>query len=101
MIERHHYFRLTEPHAKGEARAEVARRTREALAPLSGVLAVTVGLPADEDAEAAWDLTVTVRFASLENVAKYRADPAHRRFVDEFLAPKIAVKKIWNFVIDG
>lgn len=101
MVERHHYFRLKPAHATQEARAETAGQILEALTPLPGVLGVTVGLPADEHAEAGWDLTVTVRFASLEDVEAYRADPAHRRFVDEVLAPRIDVKKIWNFTIVG
>jgi len=101
MIERHHYFRLKRPHATPEGRADTARRTRETLSRLPGVLAVTVGLPADEHAAAGWDLAVTLRFSSLDDVERYRADPEHRRFVDEVLAPRIEVKKVWNFTIVG
>ena len=102
MIERHHYFRLKESHATPEGRADTAQRTQVALAGLPGVLAVTVGTPADDHAEAAWDLAVTVCFASLEDIEAYRAHPDHRRFVDEVLGPRIDVKKIWNFtVVDG
>jgi hypothetical protein len=99
MIERHHYFKLRAEHATSEGRKEVARQIAAALRGLSGVLAVTVGVPADDEAEKAWDVAVTVRFASLDDVARYRADPDHRRFVDEFLAPRIEVKKIWNFAL--
>ncbi|MDG2303182.1 MAG: Dabb family protein [Candidatus Binatia bacterium] len=99
MIERHHYFRLKEPHGTPEGRADIAERTMTALAPLPGVLGVTVATPADDHAAAGWDLTVTVRFSSLEDVETYRADPDHRRFVDEVLGPRIAVKKIWNFTV--
>lgn len=101
MIERHHYFRLKEPHATPEGRADTARRTLEALTPLPGVLAVTVALPADDHAASGWDLAVTVRFASLDDVERYRADPAHRSFVDDVLAPRIEVKKVWNFTVTG
>jgi len=99
MIERHHYFRLKEAHATAAGRADTARQSLDALAKIPGVLAITVGLPADEHAEAAWDLTITMRFASLDDIETYRAHPDHRRFVDEVLGPRIAVKKIWNFTI--
>jgi hypothetical protein len=99
VIERHHYFRLKEAHATREGREDTARRTKAALEGLPGVLEVLVAVPADEHAEAAWDLAVTVRFARLEDVERYRADPEHRRFVDEVLAPRIDVKKIWNFAV--
>lgn len=99
MIERHHYFRLKEAHATPEGRADTARRSLDALSKLPGVLAMTVGLPADDHAEAAWDLTITMRFASLDDIETYRADPDHRKFVDEVLGPRIDVKKIWNFTI--
>lgn len=102
MIERHHYFRLTKEYATPEGRADTAQRTWAALSPLPGVRGISVGLPADEHAEAAWDLAVTLRFDGLDDVEAYRADPAHRAFVDEVLGPRIAVKKIWNFTVtDG
>ncbi len=101
MIERHHYFRLIEAYATPEGREDTARRTIAALSSLPGVLAISAGLPADDHAEAAWDLAVTVRFASLEDVEAYRVNADHRRFVDDVLAPRIDVKKIWNFTIAG
>lgn len=97
VIQRHHYFRLKAPHNAPEERAETARRCRESLATLPGVRGITVGLPADDHAEAAWDLTIVMQFETLEDIDAYRADPQHRKFVDEILAPRIDVKKIWNF----
>lgn len=99
MIERHHYFRLKEPHTTAEGRADTARRCTAALSNLPGVRGMTVGLPADDHAEAAWDLTIIMQFDSLEAIEAYRAHPDHRKFVDEVLGPRIDVKKIWNFTI--
>lgn len=99
MIERHHYFRLKEAHATPEGRADTAKRCIDALARLPEVREMTVGLPADEHAEAAWDLTIRMRFDNLGDIDAYRANPDHRKFVDEVLGPRIDVKKIWNFTI--
>ena len=99
-IERHHYFRLTDAFSNPEARQETVRRTIEALQSLPMVRSISGGVPADEHAQDAWDLFLTIRFDGLDDVDAYRAHPDHRRFVDEFLGPRIAVKKIWNFVVE-
>jgi hypothetical protein len=97
MIERHHYFKLKSEHAHPEGRRAVVARVLAVLPGLPGVIEVSAGEPADGDAERSWDLFVTVRFASLADVDAYRADPAHREFVDGFLSPRVEVKKVWNF----
>mgnify|MGYP002079103405 CR=1 FL=1 len=99
MIERHHYLKLRSNLAHPEARAEVVRRVLETLPGLPGVTGVSAGVPADAEAERSWDVVITVRFADLSDIAAYRADPIHRRFVDEFLAPRVEVKKAWNFEV--
>ena len=48
-------------------------------------------LPIDQNADGARD---TTPLPTLEDVERYRADPEHRRFADEVLAPRIDVKKI-------
>jgi hypothetical protein len=97
VVERHHYLKLRSEFAHPEGRAEVVRRVLETLPGLPRVTGVTAGVPADAEAERSWDVLITVRFADVADVAVYRADPAHRRFVDEFLAPRVEVKKAWNF----
>ena len=67
---------------------------------MPGVLDVTVWRAADSHAQAAWDISFRVRFASLEDAEVYGADPAHRAFVDEFLQPRVEVRKAWNFNSD-
>lgn len=97
-IDRHVFVRLKKERA-GE-REEVAAYTARILAGLPGVVRVNAGTPADAHAEAAWDVSVVVRFASLDDVESYRVHPEHRRYVDEYLAPRMDVIKAWNFVVD-
>jgi len=100
MIERFAFVKLAPEHATDAERRALARQALDTLRPLPGVLALTVGLPADPDAVKAWDLCVNVRFATLEDAAAYRAHPAHRRFVDEVVAPRSAARKGWTFEIE-
>lgn len=96
MIERHHYFKLKEEFATDTGRHELAEKLKAGLPGLPGVEEVVVGLPADKDA-LVWDVALRVDFASLAAIELYREDPGHRRFVAAEVAPKIEIKKIWNF----
>jgi hypothetical protein len=100
MIDRYHFLKLRPEYATPEARVEVIARCRAVLPGLPGVRSVVVGAPADPEAAQAWDVSIVVRFAALSDVGPYRADPGHRRFVDEFLAPRVEAKKAWNFATD-
>lgn len=100
MIDRYVFVKLEDEYANGAARAEIAAHSRQALAALPGVVRVTVGTPADEAAVKSWDLSIVVRFARIEDVEPYRIHPEHRRYVDEYLAPRMQVIKAWNFQVD-
>lgn len=100
MVERLAFVKLSPEHATDAARRALARQALDELGPLPGVVALTVGLPADPDSAKAWDLCVAVRFATLEDAAAYRAHPVHRRFVDEVIAPRSAARKGWTFEIE-
>lgn len=95
MIERYVFLRLKDP----AARDEVIERTRAVLPGLPGVLQVTVGAPADEGAASAWDVSIAVRFATLNDAERYRMHPDHRAYVDEFLQDHLEVIKAWNFQV--
>ena len=97
MIERHHYLKLKTEFAHPASRDEVVRRVLEVLPTVPGVRGVSAGPPADAEALRSWDVFITVRFDALADVDTYRADPVHRRFVDEFLSPRVEVRKAWNF----
>lgn len=97
MIDRFVFVRLKEEFVA--ERDDIAEYSAKVLAALPGVRSVAVGLPADDHATAAWDLSITVRFASIDEVESYRVHPDHRRYVDEYLAPRMQVIKAWNFAI--
>ena len=101
MIQRIALFKLNAENAQGGPRAQIAARTREVLAGLPQVRAIEVGLPADEAAERSWDLSIVLRFDSLEDAEAFRVDPAHRAYADEYMRPRVEVVKAWNFEISA
>ncbi|MDH5671747.1 MAG: Dabb family protein [Myxococcales bacterium] len=98
MIERYVFLKLTEAAATPEGRRQVAERARE-LGQVAGVASLHVGLPADAAADGAWDVSLRVCFESTEALERYREDALHRRFVDEYLTPRLQVLKAWSFEV--
>jgi hypothetical protein len=98
MIERHVLIKLKAEHANPASRAEIAAATLKAIEAIAQVRAVSVGVPADEHATSAWDISLVVDFDSLADVQPYMDDPGHQRFTVEYLRPKVEVVKHWNFV---
>ncbi len=96
MIERYVFIKLTEEHATDQGRADVVEQARLVFPGFAGVKAVTVGVPADHGAQV-WDVSIVVRFDSVKATEAYQVDPGHRKFVDEFLAPRKQVLKAWSF----
>jgi hypothetical protein len=99
MVERYVFIRLQEQYQTAEARAEVVRETLRALPELPGVLDLRVGTPADDSCQSSWDVSLVVRFASLDDIEAYRVHSAHRAYVDVFLKPRMAGIKAWNFAV--
>lgn len=99
MIERIVLFKLKDECRNDAARAAFADKTRADLSALAHVRSVSVGVPADDASEASWDISIVVRFDSMEDVEAYIHDPAHRDYVDNYAAPQIEVRKVWNFRI--
>ena len=97
MIERYVFLKLDDSHATAQGRATVAAETRQRLADLPGVRGLRVGLPADDRAAQAWDLSIAVVFDDLEAVETYRVHPDHRAYVDASLRPMLAKITAWNF----
>ncbi|ACY16760.1 Dabb family protein [Haliangium ochraceum] len=97
MIERYVFIRLKKEHAR--ERSLVIEEARRVLGVVPRIVTFSVGAPVDEHAEAAWDVSIRVRFASKYDIESYRTHPAHRRFVDDFLKPRLDVIKAWNFHI--
>ena len=97
MIRRIVLLRLSEPFQNPTERETVAETTRAVIPGLPRVRAVYVGLPADERTEGEWDICIEVCFDTMDDVPVYIADPTHRDYVDEFLKPRLAALKAWNF----
>jgi hypothetical protein len=100
VIDRVVLVKLKKEFATPAGRAEIARRALDVLRSLPGVVAVTAGGPGDAASEASWDVAITVRFATLDDFATYRAHPDHRRFADDYLAPRAEVRKAWSFEVE-
>lgn len=99
MIERIVLFKLKDKYCNPEARAEIAERSRDALASMIGVRSVSVGVPADDASEKSWDLSLVLRFDSMERVKHFSTDPDHRAYVDKYMRPRMEVVKAWNFSV--
>ncbi len=99
MIERYVFLKLNAAHATPDGRRAVAAETRARLASLPGVRDLRVGLPADERAAEAWDVSIVVAFDDLDAVEPYRVHPTHRAYVDDYLRPMLASIAAWNFEI--
>ncbi len=97
MIDRFVFVRLKKEYVP--ERDAIAAYSTEILNGIPGILKAEVGTPADDHAEAAWDLSIRVRLDSLGDVEPYRAHPNHRRYVDEYLEPRWEVVKAWNFQV--
>lgn len=98
MIERYVFIRLKEPYGEPDNRAQLVARSK-ALATLPGVRSLRVGSPADDRAQEAWDISLALTFDDLEAVETYRLHPEHRAYVDDFLTPRLAAIKAWNFEV--
>jgi len=101
MIQRIVLIKLTDDHATPDGRQALVERSQSVLASLPGVRALTVGTPSDDKSGLSWDVGMTLLFDDMECVETYRMHPEHRRYVDEFLRPQLAVIKAWNFALNS
>jgi len=99
MVQRIVLIKLDDPFTEPAARSEIAEYSRKEIARVPGVRDVTVGISADEATEGDWDLSLVVHFDRIEDVAPYGAHPVHRAYVDDYLRPKLAFIKAWNFAV--
>ncbi len=99
MVERHVYIKLTAEHASPAGRTAAAAEIRGVFPQIPGVLAVTVGIPADDASAASWDLAITVRFRSADDIPAYLEHPVHQQWKRDTLQPKLEFIKAWNFEV--
>ena len=79
--------------------ATICARTEEALAGLPRVRAITASPAAEARTAGAWDVCIRLEFDSLDDVAAYLPDPAHRLLVDAYLKPRVDKLKAFNFAL--
>jgi hypothetical protein len=99
VVERYLFVKLEAEHSSEAGRARCAREAR-ALSSAEGVVSVTVGLPADPAALAAWDMSLALRFASLAQADAFVQGPAYRAFVEGVLGSMGKVIKAWSFATE-
>jgi len=80
-------------------RQVIADYSREVLARIPGLIDVHVGQAADSRSAAAWDLALVLHFESVNDLDSYRFHPDHRAYVDNYLKPRMAAIKAWNFEV--
>ncbi|MCB9727033.1 MAG: Dabb family protein [Deltaproteobacteria bacterium] len=97
MITRIVLFKLDDAHASDAGRAAVVAEARRVMPEVAGVRAIEVGVPADAESLRSWDVSLIVRLDAVDALPAYQADAAHRAFVDQFLRPRLAAAKAWNF----
>ena len=97
MIQRVVAIKLKDAYSNPEDRAQVVAVSREVLGGVPTVRSLDIGTPADFSAEKSWDVLLLLRFDDLAAVEVYRAHENHRRYMDVFLRPMLAMIKVWNF----
>ncbi len=100
MVERYLFVKLASEQSNDEGRRICAEMARE-LGGQAELLGLTVGLPADAPALAAWDMSLVLRFASLEAADRFFEGPAYRTFTEGFLGACGRVIKAWTFDVNG
>ena len=99
MIDRYTFVRLDGEHATPAGRAAAVAELRAGLRELPGLVALTIGTPADDSA-ARWDLSFVARFTTLAELQAALAGPLWARVVDDWLTARAVVVKSWSFEVD-
>jgi hypothetical protein len=97
VIDRIVLIKLKDEYATNAGREEVRQRTLTDLNGLPQIRGLKVGLPADPSSLESWDISILLQFESMDEVQAYLPHPDHRRYVDEFLRPRMDCIKAWNF----
>jgi hypothetical protein len=97
MINRMVFVRLKEEYRTDAKRGEIATHSEDALSGVPQVRRVEVGTALDDKTRQDWDLLLAIQLEAAEDLEPFRLDPIHRDYVDNYLKPKIAQIKGWNF----
>lgn len=97
MITRYVFIRLKPEYSHEDARHEAAQMAQAIIPTVPAVKRVYVGLPADDKCGTKWDISLALVFDSYDDIAAFRAHPVHREYVDEYILPRVAKLRTWNF----
>jgi hypothetical protein len=97
MIERVVLIKLKPEYATDEHRRAIAQSTATMLPGAEGVRALRVAVAADSRTRREWDVCIEVVLDDIEAVERYRLDPVHRSYADEYLAPFKQKIHVYNF----
>ena len=99
MIQRIVLVKFKDDYANEASRTAAVEHTRQLFSGLPHVREFSVGTPSDEASSAAWDLCIQARFDDMDSIAAYGVQADHADYVQNYLNPRAAVKKAWNFQI--
>jgi hypothetical protein len=97
MIDRMVFVRLKEEYRTDAKRVEIAAHSENMLRAVPQVRAIRVATALDDKTRQDWDLLLVIRLDGIEDLEPFRVDPVHRDYVDNYLKPKVAQIKGWNF----
>ncbi len=101
MFQRFVFIKLKAEWTNADGCREVIESARKVLPTIPGVQECYAGQPADAEAAKGWDLCLMLRFATLEDIERYRIHPDHQAFLENVLAPRVEAKRVWNFDMQG
>ncbi|MBC8871902.1 MAG: Dabb family protein [Planctomycetes bacterium] len=97
MIDRMVFVRFKEEYRTDTKRAEIASHSENTLRAVPQVRAIRVATALDDKTRQDWDMLLAIRLDSIEDLEPFRLNPIHREYVDNYLKPKMAQIKGWNF----
>lgn len=93
MVERIMLFKLNDP----STRQAIAALMVSTFAKLADIEELSVGVPADADAEKSWDLSVVFGVPNLALLDALLASNTFTTFFEKTMAGRYAVMKAWSF----
>lgn len=93
MVERIMLFKLNDP----STREAIAAMTVSTLAKLHDIEELSVGVPADANAEKSWDLSIVIGVPNLPLLDALLASNTFTNFIEKTMNGRYAVMKAWSF----
>jgi len=91
------FVRLKEEYRNDTKRTEIASYSENTLGTVPQVREIRVTTALDDKTREDWDMLLAIRLDAAEDLEPFRLNPVHREYVDNYLKPKVAQIKGWNF----